>query len=105
VIDNGRLVVIEEKMALMRRLGQKQLRVTLARSLAAVPPALAGLGVSLAEDMRTLSLTYAAGPGGDGPAVAAMLKGIAEAHLQVVDISTRESSLEDIFVNLVGGAA
>ncbi len=107
VIDKGRLVVIEEKAKLMRRLGQKQLSIVVAAPLRALPAGLAPLGVTLSEDGRTLSLTYASGADAPqaGPTIAALLARLAQEGVAVSDVSTRESSLEDIFVNLVGGAA
>jgi len=104
VIDKGRLVVVEEKATLMRRLGQKQLTVELAAPLAELPPALAALGVSLDATGTTLTYTYAAHGNGTptGEAVSRLLGELNAAGIAFRDLATRESSLEDIFVGLIG---
>jgi ABC-2 type transport system ATP-binding protein len=98
VIDRGRLLVVEDKAALLARHGTRTLHVALERPLTAVPPALAALGARLEEGGAALVLE--ADPGGAlGRAVAA----VAEAGLAVKDVETRRTSLEDVFVRLVGG--
>jgi ABC-2 type transport system ATP-binding protein len=96
VIDGGRLLVVEEKESLLARHGGKTLRIALARPLHAMPPALAALGARL-EDPRTLAVE--AGPDGFGPALAAA----AAAGVEVHDVETVRTRLEDVFVRLVHG--
>ena len=100
VIDNGELILVEEKTALMRKLGQSEVIIGLKQPLAEKPPELAAL--SLSSDGLTLSLKQA----GDGEAadggVAELLKKLAIHGIELKTISTSRSSLEDIFVNLVG---
>ena len=100
VINRGELMLVEEKAALMRRFGSKRLSLMLDAPLAAVPDALAAYGLTLSADGRTLVYTYAAD---DHPAIAALLSSIAAAGLTIRDVNTEESSLEDIFVDLIGG--
>lgn len=100
VIDRGRLVVVEDKTALLARHARKTLRVTLARSLEDVPPALAALGARIVPSAAAgAALELEAGPGGSfGGALAA----IAAAGLEVKDVETRSTRLEDVFLRLVG---
>jgi len=98
VIAHGRLVVVEEKTSLLRRHGAKTLRLALARPIAVAPPPLAALGARLAPDGAALEVEIPAG-GAAGPILAA----VAAAGLAVRDVDTRRTTLEDVFVRLVGG--
>jgi ABC-2 type transport system ATP-binding protein len=105
VIDHGKIVLVEEKRTLMRKLGQTQVTVGLKKALDAVPPAAAGLPLVLSEDGMTLSLTVpATGEDTDGGA-ADLVKRLASAGIDFKTIDTSRSSLEDIFVTLVGKRA
>ncbi len=97
VIDRGRLVLLEEKEALLRRHGAKTLRLIPARPLRAVPPPLAALGARLEEGGAAISVEV---PGGEtfGPFLAAA----SAAGIEVRDLETRRTTLEDVFVLLVG---
>jgi ABC-2 type transport system ATP-binding protein len=98
VIDRGRLLVVEEKAALMRRYAGKTLRATLAAPIAALPLPLAVLGARLEDGGATVALF--AEPGGSfGPALAAF----AGAGLAVSDVETHRMRLEDVFVQLLRG--
>jgi ABC-2 type transport system ATP-binding protein len=103
VIDRGRLLVVEDKDALLSRHGAKVLRLSFARPLAALPAALAAVGARLAPGGTTVTFEVS---GGDafGPLLAA----VADAGLAVADVETRRTTLEDVFVRLVsresGGA-
>jgi ABC-2 type transport system ATP-binding protein len=98
VIGRGRLLVVEEKEALLRRYARKTLRATLASPLAALPPSLAALGARLEEGGRVVTLS--AEPGASfGPALSAF----AQAGLPVQDVETQRMRLEDVFVQLVRG--
>ena len=99
VINKGELVLVEEKTALMRKLGKKQLTLHLERPLGAVPPALAGYKLELGADGQTLIHSYdTQGPTSDIPA---LLRDLTAAGIPFRDLQTDESSLEDIFVDLV----
>ncbi len=101
VINRGELILVQDKAALMRRLGRKQLTIELATPLEAVPEALAGYALVLGEDGTELVYTYDSEAAGN--AIAALLSDIAAAGIALKDLRTEESSLEDIFVSLVKG--
>ena len=98
VIDKGRLLLVEDKAALMAKLGKRELDVTLAEPLAAVPAALADWSPSLANDGHTLRLVLA----GEQASVPALIDTLRAEGIAYGDLETRKSSLEDIFVDLVG---
>ncbi len=99
VIHRGGLVVVEEKAALMDKLGKKELILHLAAPLAAVPPALAGWPLAL--DASGTELRYTFNARDEARGVAALLRGLDDAGIALRDLQTRQSSLEDIFVRLV----
>lgn len=99
VIAKGGILLVEEKAELMRRMGRKELTVTLAAPLAALPAALARPGLALAADGRALVYTYDAKAERTG--IVTLLTDLREAGVQMTDLATRQSSLEDIFVDLV----
>ena len=99
VIQRGELILVEEKRALMQKLGRKHLILELAEPVAAVPPALAAFGLERSEDGTTLTFAYDGGPSRVGD----LLRELPAAGVQVRDLKTEESSLEDIFVGLVRG--
>ncbi len=101
VINKGELVLVEDKNALMERLGKKQLTLTLDVALDRVPEALAGYDVALSDEGRKLVFTFHA----ERDRVAAFLRALSEQRIEFSDLQTRESSLEDIFVGLVHGGA
>ena len=103
VINKGELVVVEEKSALMRKLGKKQLTLHLQNALAAIPPALAGLPLELVKDGAELLYTFDTQANETG--IAALLRRLNEQGIEFKDLHTAESSLEDIFVSLVRGRA
>jgi ABC-2 type transport system ATP-binding protein len=100
VINNGRILLVEEKKALMAKLGRKQMTVELAEPLATIPDALMPYGLTLAEDGERL--VYEFNSSGERTGIASLLASLSQAGLRVKDISTEQSSLEDIFVELVG---
>jgi ABC-2 type transport system ATP-binding protein len=99
VISKGSLIVVEEKTALMRKLGKKQLTLQLQTPLAAIPEALAGLPLELAKDGNELIYSFDTQNSETG--IAGLLRKLSELHIEFKDLHTAESSLEDIFVNLV----
>ena len=99
VIDKGELMLVEHKRELMRKLGKKQLTLELAEPLDAIPPALAGHHLELANGGSELVYTY--DTQGSRTGITGLLTELAEAGIRFKDLDTRQSSLEDIFVDLV----
>ena len=99
VIRQGELLLVEDKDELMRKLGKKQLTLSLPEPLGALPSGLLSLGLSLAEGGEALSFSYdAADASVDVPG---LLQAVQDAGIRFSDIHTTQSSLEDIFVNLL----
>lgn len=99
VIRQGELLLVEDKDELMRKLGKKQLSLSLAEPLSALPAGLAARGLHLADGGETLGFTYdAADASVDVPG---LLQAVQDAGVRFSDIHTAQSSLEDIFVNLL----
>ncbi|MET4728288.1 ABC-2 type transport system ATP-binding protein [Lysobacter enzymogenes] len=99
VISKGEIVLVEETRALMRKLGKKQLTLQLQAPLAALPPGLAGDALTLSADGNELVYTFDAQAEDTG--IAALLKRLAEHGIEFKDLRTAQSSLEEIFVELV----
>jgi ABC-2 type transport system ATP-binding protein len=99
VINKGQILLVEEKQSLMTRMGQKELRVELAEPLTTVPEALGSYALTLAEG--GMSLVYAYDTGAERTGIASLMADLSAAGLQVRDVHTAQSSLEDIFVGLV----
>jgi ABC-2 type transport system ATP-binding protein len=99
VISGGELILVEEKTALMRKLGTKQLTLHLQEPLGALPAELAGEPLALAADGAELVYTFDAQAEQTG--IADLIKRLAGHGIDFKDLQTRESSLEDIFVSLV----
>ena len=99
VINKGEILLVEEKTALMTRLGQKELRIELHDPVAEVPAALAGRGLRLEEDGHVLVYTYDTTQ--DRTGIATLIGDVSKAGLVLRDLQTRQNSLEDIFVGLV----
>lgn len=99
VISDGRLLVIDEKQNLMSSLGKKQLMVDLRTPVAQIPPSLASFDLELAADGQRLTYTFDTQSERTG--ITALLQAVSEAGLGLKDLNTSQSSLEDIFVNLV----
>lgn len=100
VIDRGRLLLVEEKAVLMRKLGKRELLLTLDHPLAAVPEALADLHLTLEEEGRKLRYSFDA-RGGEDTGIPALLRRLDTLGIGFHDLETSQSSLEDIFVDLV----
>ena len=101
VINGGELLLVEEKTALMKKLGRKQLFLELSQPVETLPQSLAPFGLTLSEDGCTI--TYEIEDNGEQGRIADVLSALFAANIHFKDISTRQSSLEDIFVSLVGG--
>ena len=104
VIDEGRILLVDEKTALLRRLGRKTLTADLARPVDALPPALERFGLSLSEDGSRITYSYAECDAAEGAGIEPVLRALLEAGLPIADIQTEQSSLEEIFVDLVSPA-
>jgi ABC-2 type transport system ATP-binding protein len=100
VINGGELLLVEDKSALMKKLGRKELRLELVEPLGALPPGLGSYNVALAEGGGALIYEYQ-GEAEQGR-IATLLGSLASQGIEFRDLSTRQSSLEDIFVELVG---
>ncbi|MCZ0811140.1 MAG: ABC transporter ATP-binding protein [Pseudomonadota bacterium] len=100
VINKGEILLVEDKAALMRRMGRKTLRIDLAEPVGAVPAALADYDLELAADGSALSYHYDT-RGQDGTGITRLLQALADAGLTLSDLHTTQSSLEEIFVGLV----
>jgi ABC-2 type transport system ATP-binding protein len=99
VINNGEIILIEDKAKLMRMLGRKQLILHLQKPLQDIPPALAHHQLELGEGGTALVYTYDTQRERTG--ITMLLKDLSEAGIRFNDLETQESSLEDIFVSLV----
>jgi ABC-2 type transport system ATP-binding protein len=103
VISKGRLIVVEEKTALMKKLGKKQLTLHLQEPLAAIPAGLAEWPLVLNAGGSELEYTFDAAEESTG--IPALLRRLAELGIGFRDLNTRQSSLEEIFVTLVSDRA
>ncbi len=101
VINRGELILVEDKAELMRKLGQKRLVLQLQEPLLAVPPALQRDDIRLVDGGAELVYSYDAKAGRTG--ITTLLGDLATAGIRFTDLRTEQSSLEDIFVNLVRG--
>jgi ABC-2 type transport system ATP-binding protein len=99
VMNKGELILVEEKRALMKKLGKKQLTLHLVQKLEVVPPELARWKVTLRNSGSELEYTFDAAEERTG--IPALLKRLGELGIGFTDLQTRQSSLEDIFVDLV----
>ncbi|MEM7720636.1 MAG: multidrug ABC transporter ATP-binding protein, partial [Pseudomonadota bacterium] len=99
VIRNGSLLLVEQKDRLMDRLGQKELRIQLKNANPTVPKSLSSYDLVLEDAGRVLSYSYKTGE--DRTGITRLLSSLQAEGLVLADLATRESSLEDIFVDLV----
>jgi ABC-2 type transport system ATP-binding protein len=99
VMHNGEIILVEDKAELMRKLGKKQLTLHLHGRLDTVPDALAAYRLTLAADGSELIYTY--DTQGERTGITALLKDLNQAGIRFRDLHTTQSSLEDIFVDLV----
>ena len=100
VINHGEIIMVEDKASLMRQLGSRQLALQLSSPLAAIPPALAGRKLELSAD--GLQLLYTFDTQAETTGIASLLREIRDQGIDFRDLRTTETSLEDIFVSLVG---
>ncbi|MEW9307692.1 MULTISPECIES: ABC transporter ATP-binding protein [Labrys] len=100
VINKGEIILVEDKTELMRKLGKKQLTLSLQQPLEAVPTALAAYRLDIADNGNQLVYTFDAKD--DPEVLSRLLHDVGEAGIGFKDLQTSQSSLEDIFVSLVG---
>ena len=99
VINNGELILVEDKAALMHKLGKKQIKLELDGSLEAIPGELEKYDLDLGSGGSELTYTY--DPHSKRTGIAGLLKALNQAGIAFRDLSTTQSSLEEIFVSLV----
>jgi len=99
VIHKGAVILVEEKTELMAKLGKKELRLHLQNPLDRIPEALVGQSLELSNDGNELIFTFDAQHESTG--IAALLRRLSEYGIDYKDLKTSQSSLEEIFVNLV----
>lgn len=99
VINKGEIVLVEEKAALMQKLGKKQLTLQLQHPLVDIPPALASYPLTLAQEGEQLIYTY--DEKNEPLRITDLLRQLGALNIEFRDLNTSQSSLEDIFVSLV----
>ncbi|MEX6503544.1 ABC transporter ATP-binding protein [Pseudomonas zhanjiangensis] len=99
VISKGRIILVEDKQVLMHKLGKKQLTLQLQQPLASIPAELNGHRLELMDDGNALVFTFDAQHEHTG--IAELLKDLAQRGIDFKDLQSSQSSLEEIFVNLV----
>lgn len=102
VINKGEIVLVEEKTSLMKKLGKKQLTLELHDRIETVPSSLSAHSLELAENGNQLVYTY--DTRGDRTGITGLLNDLNESGIKFKDLHTTQSSLEEIFVNLVNGS-
>ena len=99
VISKGKLILLEEKKALIKRMGQKKLEISLQSPIAAIPAQLQHFQLFLSDD--GMSINYLYDTKGSTNEITKLLNEISSADLQISDLQTSQSSLEEIFVSLI----
>ena len=99
VINHGEIILVEDKDKLMRELGKKQLTLHLYDALSAVPPMLGAYDLELSQDRRALTYNY--DTKGEHTGITDLINDLRAAGIRFNDLQTSQSSLEDIFVDLV----
>ncbi len=100
VIDKGRLLLVDDKASLMKKLGKREMDISLQDPLTAIPPELADWDLSLQDDGKFLRYVFDAQA--DHTGIPSLLRKLNELGIGFKDLETSKSSLEDIFVDLVG---
>ena len=101
VISKGEIILVEDKAALMQKLGKTQLTLKVEPPVMAIPTGLADWALERSQDGSQLVYTYDAKSGGTG--IAALMRQLDGLGIEVKTLQTKQSSLEDIFVSLVHG--
>ncbi len=99
VISKGKLILLEEKKALMKRMGRKKVEISLQSPIAVIPAKLQNFDLYLSEDGLTINYLYDAKASGNE--ITKLLNEISISNLQISDLKTSQSSLEEIFVSLI----
>ena len=99
IINNGKIILVDEKESLIKKLGQKILKIELTNSIEKIPPNLRSFNLEINSDMNIL--TYIYDTKGDNTGITSLLSEIKSLGMQLKDISTEQNSLESIFLNLV----
>jgi ABC-2 type transport system ATP-binding protein len=103
VISQGEIILVQEKAELMRKLGKKQLTLQLHGSIDSIPATLEQYGLELSDD--GMELIYSYDTQGERTGITSLMAELGDAGIKFRDLNTTQSSLEDIFVSLVKGAA
>ncbi|WP_096085022.1 ABC transporter ATP-binding protein [Agaribacterium haliotis] len=101
IINKGEILLVDKKEALLNKLGKKQLRIELSEALNEAPPSLLNFGLQLEEQGKVLSYHYDAS---EKKSINSLLSALAELPIEVQDIQSKQSSLEEIFVSLLNDA-
>ncbi len=99
IINDGKLLLVDDKQCLMQKLGKKQLLIELRQSIDRIPDALGAYNLEPSEDGTQLTYTY--DPDAERTGITALLQSLNEVGLTLKDLKTSQSSLEEIFVRLV----
>ncbi|MBL7664502.1 MAG: ABC transporter ATP-binding protein [Bacteriovoracaceae bacterium] len=99
VISEGQIILVEEKKTLMKKLGKKELNLELTAPLTALPESLKNFDLTLTDDKRNLHFIYDTKKTDDQ--ISALFERLKENHISFKDLQTKQSSLEDIFIQLV----
>ena len=99
IINQGRLLLVEDKQKLMQKLGKKQLLIELKQPIAELPPTLSDYNLETSADGTQLTYTY--DTRGERTGITSLLQDLHEAGLSLKDLKSSQSSLEEIFVSLV----
>ena len=99
IINNGKIILVDEKENLIKKLGQKILKIELVNSIKGIPTDLKNFNLELNQEKNTL--TYIYDTKGKNTGITSLLSEIKNLGIQLKDISTEQSSLESIFLNLV----
>lgn len=99
VINKGQILLVEDKVSLMERMGQKELRIKLSVPVTELPNSVAAYGVRVEGDGSRLIYTYDTNDA--PPRIAPLMNDLQKEGLELIDVKTRQSTLEEIFVDLV----
>ena len=105
IISKGELTLVEEKATLMKKLGKRQMTLQLQDPMTAIPDALSAWQLKLKPGGHELEMTFESSSGNSAADIPALLRRMGELGIAFKDLSTHQSSLEDIFVSLVGDRA
>jgi len=99
IINNGKIILVDEKVNLIKKLGQKILKIELANNIDHIPSSLSNFNLEISPEKNVL--TYIYDTKGENTGITSLLSEIKSLGIQLKDISTEQSSLESIFLNLV----